>query len=83
MCDKKLELINRKDRYEMPSEAWKDNMNLWQGMTYVHVGMYLVFQPSPHNGEDLINYMGLECYQHFTAGWVREIIVMLKGEKDF
>ena len=29
-----------------------------------------------------MNYKSLECYQHFTAGWVREILVMLEGEKD-
>ena len=28
-----------------------------------------------------MNYKSLECYQRFTAGWVREILVAPKGEK--
>ena len=35
--DKKLELINRKDPYEMPRGAWKDDVDFWPGVTYIHV----------------------------------------------
>ena len=77
----KLELINGKDPYEIPREAWKDDVDLWPGVTYINVGMYLVFSPSPYTGNDLMNYKSLECYQRFTAGWVREILVVPEGEK--
>ena len=56
-------------------------MDLWPGVTYINVGMYLVFSPSPYTGSDLMNYKSLECYQQFTAGWVREILVVPEGEK--
>ena len=34
-----------------------------------------MFTPSPYIGEDLLNYKSMECYQRFTSGWVRDIIV--------
>ena len=37
-----LELINRKDPYEMPREWWEDNVDSWPSITYVNVGMYIV-----------------------------------------
>ena len=59
--NEKLELINGKDPYETPREAWKDDVDLWPGVTYINVGMYLVFSPSPYTGSDLMNYKSLEC----------------------
>ena len=56
-------------------------MDLWPGVTYIKVGMYFVFSPSPYTGNDLMNYKSLECYQRFTAGWVREVLVVPEGEK--
>ena len=48
--------------------------------TYINVGVYLVFSPSAYTGEALLDYKTLECYQRFTAGWVREIMVLDEGE---
>ena len=76
----KLALLGGKDPYEIPSEAWKDDVELWPSTTYIHVGMYLVFSPSPYTGQDLLNYRSLECYQRFAAGWVKEILVSAEGE---
>ena len=28
---------------KMPREAWKANMDIWPGVTYINMGMYLVF----------------------------------------
>jgi hypothetical protein len=75
--EEKLSLLGRKDPYETPTEAWKDDVELWASITYIHVGMYLVFSPSPYTGQDLLNYKSLECYQRFKAG---EILVSAEGE---
>ena len=55
-----LELINGKDLYELPKQAWKEDVDLGTCITY---RMYLVFSPSAHTGEALLNYESLECYQ--------------------
>ena len=78
--EEKLSLLGGKDPYEIPAEAWKDDVELWPSTTYIHVGLYLLFSPSPYTSEDLLNYKSLECYQRFTAGWVREIFVSAEGE---
>ena len=59
--DEKLELTNGKDLYEMPQEAQKDNADLWLGVPYINVGMYLFFLPSPCSGEDLMNCKALNA----------------------
>ena len=46
------------------------DVNLGPAVTYINLGVYLVFSPSPRTGEDLLNYKSLECYQRFTTGWV-------------
>ena len=65
----KLKLLNGRDPYKLPREAWKDNVDLWLCTTYIHVGMYFVFSPRAYTGEALMN-----------AGWVREILVSAQGE---
>ena len=70
---KKLKLIGGKDPYEIPIQDWKDDIDLWPSTTCIHVGMYLVFSPSPYTGDDLQNYKSLECHQRFVDGWVRDI----------
>ena len=37
----KLALFARKDLYEIPPEAWKDDVELWPSTLYIQVGMYL------------------------------------------
>ena len=56
-------------------------MDLWPYITFINVGMYLVFSPSAYAGEALMNYKSLECCQRFLAGWVREILVLAEAER--
>ena len=77
----KLKLIDSQDPYEILKEDWKDDVDLWPSTTYINVGMYLLFSPSPYTQEDLENYKSLECYQRFIAGWVRDILVKDIGHK--
>ena len=76
-----LNFFGGKDLYEIPRHAWKDDVDLWAAVAYINFGMYLVFSPSPYTGEDLMNYKNLECYQRFTVGWVRNILVAAERDK--
>ncbi|PFX18379.1 hypothetical protein AWC38_SpisGene17251 [Stylophora pistillata] len=77
----KLELIEGTDPYEIPKKEWKDDVELWPSVTYIDVGMYLLFSKSPYTEEELKNYKSLKCYQNFFNGWVREVLVKDFGER--
>ena len=73
--EEKLLLLDGNVPYEIPRSSWKDDVDLWPSLMYIHVGMYLVLSTCPYTGEDLLNYKSLECYQRLVAGWVREVLV--------
>ena len=77
----KLKLINGHDPYELPREEWKDNIDMWPAITYVHVCMYLILYPSPYTNDDMLNYKSLDSFQNFQNGWVREVLVKEVGER--
>ncbi len=77
----KLSVINGFDPYESERKDWNDDVDLWPGITYVHLGMYLLATPSPYTGEDLLNYKSLDCYVNFISGWVREVLVKSFDDK--
>lgn len=77
----KLELIEGTDPYEIPKKDWKDDVELWPSVTYIDVGMYLLFSRSSYTEEELKNYKSLKCYQNFINGWVREVFVQDFGER--
>ena len=78
---KKLELIEGSDPFEIPRKELKDDVDLWPSVTYIDVGMYLLFSKSAYTEEQLKNYKSLKCYQNFINGWVREILVKNFGER--
>ena len=49
-------------------------------LTYIHVGMYLLFSKSPYTEDQLMNYKSSDCYQNFANGWVQEVFVKKFGE---
>jgi hypothetical protein len=65
----------------LPRKEWKDGIDLRPEVTYVDVGTYLLFAPSPYTHEELRNYKSMQSYQRFIAGWVREILVKDIGDK--
>lgn len=46
----------------------RDEVDLWPSITHIHLGMYLLYTPSPYTGEDLLNYKSLDCYTNFIYG---------------
>ncbi|KAL3870825.1 hypothetical protein ACJMK2_038862 [Sinanodonta woodiana] len=68
----KLKLIDNEDPYEMPTSAWSEVESLLPSVTYPDIVNYLVFSPSPYSSEDLKSYKGLDAYNQFVCGWVRE-----------
>ena len=78
---KKLETIEGLDPYEIPKKDWKDDVELWPAISYINVGMYLLFSKSSYTEEQLKNYKSLNCYQNFINGWVREILVKDFGDR--
>ena len=77
----KIKCVGRADPYEIPRSSFLDDVSCWPGVTYIHVGMYLLFQKSPYTQDDLMNYKSLQCYRNFESGWVRE--VLCKEFNDF
>ena len=77
----KLKILDGVDPYEISKSDWIDDVDLWPGVTYIHVGMYLLLGPSPYSSEDLLNYKSLASYVNFTSGWVRQILVKVIANK--
>ena len=46
--EEKLVLLGGKDPYEIPAEAWKDDVVLWPPTTYIHVNVSSFFSESLH-----------------------------------
>lgn len=76
----KLKDIDGEDPYKIPRNEWIDDVDSLLNVTYIHVGMYLLFKKSPYTEDQLMNYKSLDCYQNFANGWVREILSKKFGE---
>jgi len=44
----KLSIIFGVDPYEISKNDWTDNVDLWPAITHIHIGMYLLLNPSPY-----------------------------------
>ena len=76
--DEKLRLIGNEDPYTVDLSDWTDDVKLLPTTSYFDMMNYLVFSPSPYTMEDLRAYKGLEAYNQFVCGWVREKRVCVK-----
>ena len=45
-------------------------MDSWPNVTYIHVGMSLLFSKGSYTDDQLMNYKNLDCYQNFANEWV-------------
>ena len=69
--DEKIRVIKGQDPYEIVT--WSTDNNLLPSTTYMDIINYLVFKPSPYTKEELRAYKGLESYNQFVNGWVRDV----------
>ena len=69
----KIKEINGQDPYEIPKCEWEDDVESWPDVSYIHVGMYLLFSSSPYTKEQLMNYKSLDCYQNFAGNFKQKI----------
>ena len=74
-----IQLKETKERY-LDKLAEMDDVDSCPDVTYIHVGMYLLFSSSPYTQDQLMNYKSLDCYQNFANGWVREVFSKTFGE---
>ena len=56
-------------------------VDMWPEITYVHVCMYLILNPSSYTKDDMLNYNSLESFKNFQNGWVREVLVKEINQK--
>lgn len=47
----KLTLLNG---IKLSKSDWEDSVDMWPGITYVHVCMYLILNPSPYTKDDML-----------------------------
>ncbi|XP_041349329.1 uncharacterized protein LOC121368656 [Gigantopelta aegis] len=77
----KLELIASEDPYEIAVSAWSEDVCLLPPVTYPDIVNYLVFSPSPYTSDDLKSFKGLEAYNQFVCGWVRDKTFRLVNDR--
>ena len=76
--DAKLEVIGNTDPYQFAPSEWTDDVMLLPSTSYFDIMNYLVFSPSPYTMDDLRAYKGLNAYNQFVCGWVREKKICVK-----
>ena len=62
-------------------DEWLDDTEKCPSMSYIHVGMYLLFTESPYTKDQLLNYKSLDSYKRFANDWVRGVLVKEFAEK--
>ena len=67
----KLSAIKGQDPYEIV--LWSTEKSLLPSTTYMDIVNYLIFTPSPYTKEELRCYKGLDAYNQFVSGWVRDV----------
>uniref|UniRef100_A0ABM0M4D4 Hemicentin-1-like n=1 Tax=Saccoglossus kowalevskii TaxID=10224 RepID=A0ABM0M4D4_SACKO len=76
----KLSTIGGCDPYVVDATKWSADVALLPSVTYPDIVNYLVFNPSPYTLDDLKCYKGLEAYNQFVSGWVREMKTFVCNE---
>ena len=56
--------------YELPQEAWVDDVTTWPPLEFPDIVLYLIATPGEFTRETLKAYKSLEAYNYFASGWV-------------
>ncbi|XP_052268883.1 uncharacterized protein LOC127870291 isoform X2 [Dreissena polymorpha] len=68
--DEKLKILGGCDPYEIVS--WSTEVSLLPPVTYIDIVNYLLWSPSVYTKDELKSYKGLDAYNQFVNGWVRD-----------
>ncbi|KAL5011782.1 hypothetical protein ScPMuIL_010333 [Solemya velum] len=69
----KLKSIDNLDPYTMDAAGFSDDPTLLPSVKYANIYTYLVNTPSPYTKDELECYKGLDAYNQFLSGWVRDV----------
>ena len=73
----KIDLIFNCDPYTIKKDEMMTEIENFPSITisYPHIVNYFLFALSPLTKEELKAYKGLESYNQFVCGWVKEVLV--------
>ena len=69
----KIAIIGGQNPYLLKNDIFSSDPNSLPSISYPDIVNYLVYYPSPYTLEDLRCYKGLDAYNQFVSGWVREV----------
>lgn len=69
----KLKVIDNVDPYTTTSYIFSADSAYLPSVNYANIYTYLVNTPSPYTKDDLECYKGLDAYNQFVSGWVRDV----------
>ncbi|XP_038045001.1 uncharacterized protein LOC119725695 isoform X2 [Patiria miniata] len=72
--NKILQCIDDIDPYTISLRSWKEDPHSLPQISYPDIVNFLVYTPSPYTLEDLKCYKGLDAYNQFVSGWVRNVV---------
>ena len=75
----KVDLIGGEDQYTLSKQVMLSDPECFPEVTYPDIVNFLIFNPSPYTKDDLKSYKGLDAYNQFLMGWVREVGVKVYG----
>lgn len=74
----KLSIIGNQDPYTVEKQRWSLDIEKWAAVTYPDIVNFLLYTltTSSYTLDELKSYKGLEAYNQFICGWVRDVKVM-------
>ncbi|KAJ8031893.1 hypothetical protein HOLleu_25248 [Holothuria leucospilota] len=77
----KINHIGNVDPYTIARKDWSADPKILPAISYPDIVNYVLFSPCPYRLEDMRSYIGLEAYNQFVSGWVREVVAW-KAERN-
>ena len=72
----KLALIGNQDPYTIEKQRWSLDIEKWAAVTYPDIVNFLLYTTSSYTLDELKSYKGLDAYNQFISGWVRDVKVL-------
>jgi len=73
--DEKCALIGKIDPYVLEKSKWSNDVKMWASVSYPDIVNFLLFSTSAYTMTQLKSYKGLDAYNQFINGWVRDSVV--------